>query len=267
MNKFLKKLQNSIKRNKTLLCIGLDTDYSKIPEEIKKKSILNSIFYFNKKIIDATHSLVCSYKLNSAFYEAAGIEGIKALKKSIEYINRFNIPVIIDAKRGDIGNSSKMYAKFIFEYLNSDSTTLLPYMGIDSISPFISFKDKFSFVVIVSSNPGGKDFQYYGPKSRPLYIKIINKLKNFKNIGFVFGATNPEEIKKIRKKNINNLLLIPGIGTQGGNLKKSLKYALLNNSIGIFNVSRKIIYAGKGKNFHNDVKEMALYYSNMLKIN
>ncbi len=257
MKSFLEKLKNNIEQKQSYLCVGLDTDYDKLP--VKSNNIYKSILNFNKTIINYTSDLVCCYKINSAFYEKYGAEGIEVLKKTINYISK-DIPVILDAKRCDIGNTSQYYAQYAFEYLDADAVTVLPYMGIDAIEPFFKYKDRFVFVVVISSNPGGADFQLF-PAHNPLYLKIIKKVnKKFKNSGFVCGATRPEFIKKIRKKGINNPLLIPGLGTQGGNIEKTVKYALLNEGIGIFNMSRGIIYSGEGKKYYQTVREKAERY-------
>lgn len=262
MSSFYDKLIKIIQKNKSFLCLGLDTDYSLLP--LKDKNIFKSIYQFNKTIIDNTKDLVCCYKLNSAFYEKYGADGLDVLKKSIKYIGK-EIPVIVDAKRCDIGNSSKYYAEYGFNYLNADAITVIPYMGIDAIEPFLQNKNKFVFTVILSSNPGGSDFQTF-PFFNPLYLKVIKKInQKYSNSGFVFGATKPEYIKTIRNKNINNLLLIPGIGTQGGEIEKTIKYTFLKNNLGIFNISRGIIYSGQGKQYYNTIREKTLYYRALLQ--
>jgi len=253
MVNFLDNLHKAVTKNKSFLCVGLDTDYNKLP--VKSKNIQQSIFHFNKQIIDNTSDLVCCYKLNSAFYEKYGGPGIETLKRTIAYINR--VPVILDAKRCDISNSSKYYAQYAFEYLKADAVTVIPYMGIDAIEPFFTYKAKFVFVVVLSSNPGAQEFQDY-PAKGPVYMKVIKQInKRFNNAGFVFGATKPGYIKKIREQGINNPLLIPGLGTQKGYPAKTVPYAFMNKGIGIFNVSRRIIYAGKGKNYINYIKVTA----------
>ncbi len=263
MTNFLDKLKDNIRQKQSYLCVGLDTDYEKLP--VKSGNVFKSILNFNKIVIDNTSDLVCCYKINSAFYEKYGAEGIEILKKTINYINE-TIPVILDAKRCDIGNSSKYYAQYAFEYLEADAVTVIPYMGIDAIEPFFKYEDKFVFVLAISSNPGGADFQMF-PAYNPLYMKIIKKVnKEFSNAGFVCGATRPEFIKKIRKKGINNPLLIPGLGTQGGDTKKTVEYALLNDGIGIFNVSRGIIYAGEGKKYYKTVREKTEEYKSQVSV-
>jgi orotidine 5'-phosphate decarboxylase subfamily 2 len=223
--RFADKLANTSNKNNSLLCVGLDVDVNKIPKS-------ESIFSFNQKIIDQTKDFVCAYKPNSAFYEMYGIKGIEALIQTIDYIHKFNIPVILDAKRGDIGNSSAAYAKAAFEIFKADAITVSPYMGTDSLKPFIDYQDKGVFVLCLTSNPGAKDFQ------PPVYKEIA---KQFKDCGLVVGATKPEELKEIRQIAPNALLLIPGIGAQGGDLESILKITGKNI---IINSSRGIIYAG-----------------------
>ncbi len=223
--KFIDRLKNVSKKNNSLLCIGLDVDLNKIPKQH------STIFEFNKAIIDATKDLVCAYKPNIAFYEMYGIKGIEALIQTIDYIHKFDIPVILDAKRGDIGNSSAAYAKAVFEVYKADAVTVSPYMGYDSVKPFIDYKDKGVFVLCLTSNPGAKDFQ------PPVYKAVAKK---FGDCGLVVGATKPEELKEIRRIAPNALLLIPGVGAQGGDLESIVKIGGKNI---IINASRSIIYA------------------------
>lgn len=222
--KFQDKLNQASQRNNSLLCVGLDVDLNKAPQ-------YKSIFDFNKAIIDATKDLVCAYKPNIAFYEMHGIKGLEELIKTVEYIHKFDIPVILDAKRGDIGNSSAAYAKAVFEVYKADAVTVSPYMGEDSIKPFTDYKDKGVFVLCLTSNPGAKDFQH------PIFKDIAKK---FSNAGLVVGATKPEELKEIRKIAPNALLLIPGVGAQGGDLGSIVKIGGKNI---IINASRSIIYS------------------------
>lgn len=223
--KFIDGLKNASKKNNSLLCIGLDVDLNKIPKQH------SSIFGFNKSIIDATKDLVCAYKPNIAFYEMHGIKGIEALIQTIDYIHKFDIPVILDAKRGDIGNSSAAYAKAVFEVYKADAVTVSPYMGYDSVKPFIDYQDRGVFVLCLTSNPGAKDFQ------PPVYKEVAKK---FSSAGLVVGATKPEELKEIRRIAPNALLLIPGVGAQGGDLGSIVKIGGKNI---IINSSRSIIYA------------------------
>ena len=246
---FIEKLTNATHKNRSLLCIGLDPDPQLMPKNI-------SILEFNKAIIDATSHLVCAYKLNLAFYEAVD-EGLDALKRTIKYIPD-NIPVIGDAKRGDIGNTAKAYAKAIFATLNCDATTVNPYLGFDSVEPFIEYKNKGVFILCRTSNAGALDFQSLrceaGPDYRPLFELVALKAEEWNkygNIGLVVGATYPEELKLIRTAHPDMPLLIPGIGAQGGDLAAAVRYGVdAQGEKAIINSSRQIIYASKGKEFN-----------------
>jgi orotidine-5'-phosphate decarboxylase len=247
-------LLNQIKSKKSFLCIGLDTDIKKIP-----KFLLDSddpIFNFNKKIIDATNKYCIAYKPNIAFYESQGLKGWKALEQTIDYINT-NYPeifTIADAKRGDIGNTSSMYAKAYFETLNFDSITISPYMGKDSVEPFLEYKNKHTILLALTSNIGAFDFQTknVGKNSNQLYEEVIKTSTSWKNsdqLMYVIGATKATYLKKIRKIIPNNFLLIPGIGAQGGNLNDVCDNGM-NQEVGLLiNSSRCIIYASNETNF------------------
>lgn len=258
---FTDKLSQIQKKNNSLICIGLDTEIEKLPQSIKTTN--EPLFNFNKTIIDATFDLVCAYKPNSAFYEAEGPEGIKQLQKTISYIQEKypEIPIILDAKRGDIGNTAKMYAKMAFEYFNVDALTVNPYLGIDSLEPYLTYQDKFIFVLVRTSNPGAKDFQDYLIGQEKLYQKIAIKLKSLKNdsqIGIVVGATYPEELKELRKLLPQTVILIPGLGTQGGDTEKTIKYGIDRRAAGIvINVSRAILYASDKDDFGQKTREEA----------
>ena len=247
-------LLNQIKSKKSFLCIGLDTDIKKIP-----KFLLDSddpIFNFNKKIIDATNKYCIAYKPNIAFYESQGLKGWEALEKTIDYINA-NYPeifTIADAKRGDIGNTSSMYAKAYFETLNFDSITISPYMGKDSVEPFLEYKNKHTILLALTSNIGAFDFQTknVGKNSNQLYEEVIKTSTSWKNsdqLMYVIGATKATYLKKIRKIIPNNFLLIPGIGAQGGDLNDVCDNGM-NQEVGLLiNSSRSIIYASNETNF------------------
>lgn len=241
-----------IHKKKSFLCIGLDVDLDKIPEHLLKEN--DPIFAFNKAIIDATHHLCVAYKPNTAFYEAYGIKGWTALEKTIEYLNT-NYPdifTIADAKRGDIGNTSTMYAKAFFEDLGFDSVTVAPYMGKDSVEPFLTFKDKHTILLTLTSNAGAFDYQTKIIGDKEVYKQVLETSKNYKgseNLMYVVGATKAEYLADIRKIVPNSFLLVPGVGAQGGNLHDVCTYGMTNNIGLLINSSRGIIYAGKGINF------------------
>jgi len=254
---FIEKLTNATRKNKTLLCVGLDPDPERMPDKV-------GVFEFNKAIIDATADLVCAYKLNLAFYEALDDVGIDALKRTVRYIPK-EIPVIGDAKRGDIGNTAKAYAKAIFSNLNFDAATVNPYQGFDSIEPFIQYTDKGVFILCRTSNAGALDFQSLRCQAesgyRPLFEIVALKASQWNthgNIGLVVGATYPEELRLIRSNHPDMLLLIPGIGAQGGELSSVVRYGV--NSRGekaIINSSRQIIYASPEKDFAQAARQAA----------
>ena len=241
-----------IQQKKSFLCIGLDVDLSKIPTHLLHEE--DPIFEFNKKIIEATHHLAVAYKLNTAFYEAYGIKGWIALEKTIDYLNG-NYPEIFsiaDAKRGDIGNTSARYAKAFFEDLNFDALTVAPYMGSDSVEPFLAFKNKTTILLALTSNIGGLDFQGLTTNKGELYKEVLKTAltwKNAENLMFVVGATKAAYFKEIRKIVPNHFLLVPGVGAQGGNLEDVCKYGITKDCGLLINSSRGIIYAGKNEDF------------------
>ena len=257
MNK--QELINQIKQKKSFLCIGLDTDIQKIPEYLSKFD--DPVFEFNKQIIDSTKDLCVAYKLNTAFYESNGINGWKSLMKTIEYIPK-NIFSIADAKRGDIGNTSKMYAKTFFETMDFDSITVNPYMGSDSVEPFLDFNNKWVILLALTSNKGSEDFQNFSNQSNiKLYQQVIEKSMNWSDdsrIMYVVGATKSNSLKEIRKIIPDHFLLIPGIGAQGGSLDDVVKYGMNKDCGLLINSSRSIIYAGQGENFAYNAREAAL---------
>jgi len=219
------------------------------------------LFDFNKAIVDATADLVCAYKPNLAFYEALGIDGLKVLRKTIEYIPGF-IPVIGDGKRGDIGNTAKAYAKALFETFGFDAATVSPYLGYDSVQPFIEYKDKGIFILCRTSNPGAMDFQsLIDARGTPLYEAVARKASEWDtrgNIGLVVGATYPAELKAIRQLCPEMPLLIPGIGAQGGDLASAVKNGIdARGEKAIISVSRQVLYASKGKNFAQAARQSA----------
>ena len=249
-----------IKRKQSFLCIGLDVDLSKIPTHLLELS--SPIFEFNKAIIDATHEFCVAYKPNIAFYEAYGQKGWEALGKTINYLNTQypEIFTIADAKRGDIGNSSRMYAKAFFEDLGFDSVTVAPYMGRDSVEPFLEFKDKHSILLALTSNRGACDFQTLESRDVSLFERVIKTSKNWKNsqqLMYVVGATKAEYFKKIRQLLPNSFLLVPGVGAQGGSLEEVCKYGL-NADVGLLvNSSRSILYASNGLDFAEKAADTA----------
>jgi orotidine-5'-phosphate decarboxylase len=246
------QLLEQIHIKKSFLCIGLDVDLNKIPKHLLQTE--DPIFEFNKAIIDATHHLCVSYKPNTAFYEAYGLKGWKALQKTINYLNDKHpeIFTIADAKRGDIGNTSTMYAKAFFEDLAFDSVTVAPYMGKDSVEPFLAFKDKHTIMLALTSNQGAFDFQTKTVDGKELYKQVLETSKswvNAENLMYVVGATKAEYFAEIRKIVPNSFLLVPGVGAQGGNLQDVCKYGMSDNVGLLINSSRGIIYASTNEDF------------------
>ncbi len=255
------QITQQIHLKKSFLCIGLDVDLTKIPPHLMQ--LEDPIFEFNKAIIDATHDLCVSYKPNTAFYEAYGLKGWQSLEKTIIYINE-NYPeifTIADAKRGDIGNTSSMYAKAFLEDLNFDSVTVAPYMGKDSVEPFLAFENKHTILLALTSNEGAFDFQTKNVDGKPLYQHVLETSKTWKkaqNLMYVVGATKAEYFAEIRKIVPDSFLLVPGIGAQGGNLQDVCKHGM-NSAIGLLiNSSRSIIYASNVDNFAAKAREEAM---------
>ena len=278
--KFIEKLINISRKNNSLLCVGLDTDTEKIPKFLLEKQ--DPIFSFNQKIIDSTCDLVCAYKPNIAFYEAHGSKGWEALKKTCEAIPK-EIPIIIDAKRGDIGNTARMYAKAIFEDLGADAVTVNPYMGEDAISPFLEYENKCAFILCLTSNKGARDFQLSllkippfdilrvvneveppkaGIDGKPLYQLVAEKTLSWNrkgNCGLVVGATYPEQLRKIREIAKSLPILIPGIGAQAGEVESTIKFGTdEKGERAIINSSRGILYASQEKDFAEEARNQAL---------
>jgi len=255
------QLIEQIKIKKSFLTVGLDVDLNKIPSHLLE--LEDPIFEFNKAIIDATHDLCVSYKPNIAFFEAYGLKGWMSLQKTINYIND-NYPdifTIADAKRGDIGNTSSMYAKAFFEDLNFDSVTVAPYMGRDSVEPFLAFDNKHTIMLALTSNEGAFDFQTLLVEGKELYKQVLETSKSWKNsenLMYVVGATKAEYFTEIRKIVPDSFLLVPGVGAQGGNLSEVCKYGM-NDNIGLLiNSSRGIIYASNGIDFAEKARAEAL---------
>lgn len=247
-----KELITQIKKKKSFLCIGLDVDIEKIPQHLRETD--DPIFEFNKAIIDATHHLAVAYKPNVAFYEAYGIKGWQALKKTIDYLNKNHpdIFTIADAKRGDIGNTATRYARAFFSDLNFDSITVAPYMGEDSVVPFLEFENKHTILLTLTSNRGAFDFQTKKIDGEELYKKVLKTSKTWKNhhnLMYVVGATHPEYFAEIRKIIPNSFLLVPGVGAQGGTVADVCQYGLSENIGLLINSTRGIIYASAEKDF------------------
>ncbi len=253
------------KKNNSLLCIGLDTDVSKIPASLKHHS--NPQLEFNRRIIEATTDLVCAYKLNLAFYELAGEKYYETIRKTLEYIPG-EIITIADGKRGDIGNTVEQYAKIIFDDWKFDAATVNPYMGKDSIEPFIKSEDRCAFILALTSNPGSKDFQYLNVEGKPLYEHVVESAKKWNtknNIGLVVGATHPAELKRIRSLAPEMPLLIPGIGAQQGEMEETVRSGCdRNGELALINVSRGIIYASQADDFDKRAREAALKYKEQI---
>jgi orotidine-5'-phosphate decarboxylase len=255
---FIDKLQNATRKNRSLVCVGLDPDLKLMPEKI-------SVADFNKTIIEATSDLVCAYKPNLAFYEALGDEGMQALKLTLKAIPS-NIPVIADAKRGDIGNTSKAYAKALFEVYGFDAATVNPYLGSDAVEPFIQFNEKGVFILCRTSNAGAADFQSLQCitpiGNRALFEIVADKAQEWNktgNVGLVVGATYPDELKIIRRKLPEMPFLIPGIGAQGGDVALTIKNGVSpQGDKAVVNSSRQILYASKGPDFADAARRAAL---------
>ena len=255
---FIEKLNNATRKNKSLLCVGLDPDQERMPDKV-------NVFEFNKAIIEATSDLVCAYKINFAFYEALGDDGMSILKQTKSFIPG-DIPIIGDAKRGDIGNTAKAYAQAIFSYLDFDAATVNPYLGYDSIEPFLQYQNRGIFILCRTSNAGAVDFQSLNietgdDKHLPLFEVVARKAGEWNvhgNIGLVVGATYPDELKVIREQHPDMPLLIPGVGAQGGDLALTVRYGVdRHGEKAIINSSRQVLYASKGMDFAQAARQAA----------
>ncbi len=258
MNKL--QLIRHIKEKGSFLCVGLDTDISKIPKHLQSHP--DAIFEFNKAIIDATKDHCVSYKINTAFYEAEGLKGWEAMEKTLHYIPSTHFK-IADAKRGDIGNTSAQYAKTFFETLPFDAVTVAPYMGEDSVRPFLEYEDKFAIVLGLTSNKGANDFELKKIDEDYLYEKVLSTVASWgtpDNLMFVVGATQATELLNVRNIIPDHFLLVPGVGFQGGSLEEVSKYGMNKDCGLLVNVSRAIIYASEHENFTAEAKEIALQY-------
>jgi orotidine-5'-phosphate decarboxylase len=246
------QLFEQIKAKKSFLCTGLDSEWDKLPKHLLKDK--NPVFSFNREIIDATAEYSVAYKPNLAFYESLGIKGWQALEQTVEYIREKypEIFIIADAKRGDIGNTSKLYAKAFFENMNFDAVTVAPYMGEDSVSPFLSYSDKWVILLALTSNKGADDFQYHGENGKPLFEKVLEKSQQWADkdrMMYVVGATRAEMLSEIRQIVPDHFLLVPGVGAQGGSLQEVARFGM-NNKCGLLvNSSRAIIFADNTENF------------------
>jgi orotidine-5'-phosphate decarboxylase len=259
-------LIQQIKQKNSYLCVGLDTDITKIPKHLQQNK--NAIVDFNKAIIDATKDYCVSYKINTAFYEALGSKGWDAMEETVNYIPSSHLK-IADAKRGDIGNTSSQYAKAFFETLKFDAITVAPYMGEDSIRPFLEYEDKWTIVLGLTSNKGAADFEMQKfINGTALYENVLSTVSSWgtkENLMFVIGATNAFYLEEIRKIIPDNFLLVPGVGFQGGSLSETSKYGMNKDCGLLVNASRAIIYAGSGENFAEEAKAIAQQYQTEMK--
>lgn len=254
------QLIEQIRTKRSFLCVGLDTDRSKIPAHLLADP--DPLFAFNKAIIDATRDLCVSYKINTAFYEAEGLNGWISMQKTLEYIGAGHL-VIADAKRGDIGNTSEQYAKAFFETLSFDAITVAPYMGSDSVQPFLKWKNKWTIVLGLTSNAGAADFELQSTGSELLYERVLNTVASWgssDHMMFVIGATRAEAFTRVRQIIPDHFLLVPGVGAQGGSLSEVFQHGQ-NNDVGLLvNVSRAIIYASGGSDFAEKARAVAQEY-------
>lgn len=260
------QLTEQIFNKKSYLCIGLDTDITKIPRHLQSHP--EAVYEFNRQIIDATKDHCVSYKINTAFYEALGLKGWEALEKTVHYIPDTHFK-IADAKRGDIGNTSAQYAKAFFETLNFDAITVAPYMGEDSIKPFLEHKDKWTILLGLTSNAGARDFELQKAGDEYLYEKVLKTASGWgtpDNLMFVIGATQADEFINIRKLTPQHFYLVPGVGTQGGSLKEISKKAMTEDCGLLVNVSRAVIYASNGEDFADEASLVAQQYQDEMSI-
>jgi orotidine-5'-phosphate decarboxylase len=260
-------LIQQIRTKKSYLCVGLDSDITKIPRHLLQHE--DPVFEFNKAIIDATQDVCVSYKINTAFYEANGLQGWQSMEKTLNYIPK-DIFTIADAKRGDIGNTSTQYAKAFFNAMHFDSITVAPYMGKDSVKPFLDFENKWTIVLGLTSNEGAYDFQYLKNENQELFKHVIQKVASWgtdENLMFVIGATKTAQLKEVRELIPHHFLLVPGVGAQGGSLEEVSKIGM-NADVGLLvNASRQIIFASNGEDFAEKARaeamklqaEMAMY--------
>lgn len=264
---FIDKLLRVQRKNNSLLCIGLDAEVSRVPRSLSRRS--DPLYEFNRRIIDATKDLVCAYKLNISFYEAAGERGWHTVHRTLDRIPA-DIVTIGDGKRGDIGNSAEKQAVLLCEDWKFSASTVNPYMGWDAVEPFTRRAEQGAFILAVTSNPGAKDFQYLKVKGKPLYEHVIGtagKWNTRRNIGLVVGATRPAELKRARALAPAMPLLIPGIGAQKGDLRSTVRFGCdRHGELAIINVGRSIIYASKGQDFAEKAREAAQKYRDEINL-
>jgi orotidine-5'-phosphate decarboxylase len=255
---FLDTLNTTTDRQHSLLCVGLDTVPDRLPDILRKED--NPVLTFNTAIIEATSDLVAAYKINTAFYEQDGSQGWETLERTLDAIPDTVIK-ILDAKRGDIGNTARMYAKAVFETLGADAVTVNPYLGGDAVEPFIEYSEKGTFVLCLTSNPGSRDFQHVSDGNETLYQLIARTVQGWnrhQNCGLVVGATHPEQLKEIRERTPDLPFLIPGLGAQGGDLESSVRYGTdERGGNALYNSSRGILYASSGADFADAARQQA----------
>lgn len=257
---FQQKLEGSTKKNNSLVCVGLDTDVSKIPKHFLSEE--DPMFAFNKAIIDATHDLACVFKPNIAFYEAEGIKGLTTLKETIDYIKKkySEIPIVLDAKRADIPNTAEMYAKACFEFWNVDAATVHPNLGLDSLMPFFAYKNRLTILLLKTSNSDSKMFQDLPVNGKPYYLALADEISKWRhdNIGIFVGSTYPNELKAIREIFPDKIFLSAGFGAQKGEIKEAVEAGVDAKGGGImFNASRSILYVSDGKDFAEAARQTA----------
>ncbi|MCX6137557.1 MAG: orotidine-5'-phosphate decarboxylase [Ignavibacteriales bacterium] len=256
---FLEKILSAQRSRNSLLCIGLDTDMNKLPEHMRAMN--DALLSFNKAIIEATSDLVCAYKINAAFYECAGESGWRTMRETVKSIPS-GVFTIGDAKRGDIGNSSSYYARALYDDLGFDAATVAPYMGRDSVEPFLTSPEHGIFLLALTSNPGARDFQYLDTGGVPLYRRVIETAMTWNtkgNIGFVAGATRGSELQTVRNAAGDAPLLIPGVGAQGGSLEEAVRFgADARGERAVINASRSVLYASADKDFSEAARGEAL---------
>lgn len=256
---FNSRLNDLIQKKKSLVCVGLDTDIEKIPSFLLPE--LDPLYLFNKAIIEATHEYAVAFKMNIAFYESLGLPGWDLLERTLAMIPE-NVLLIADAKRADIENTGRKYAETYFKTYNFDAMTVNPYMGMDSVTPFLEYEQKGVFILCLTSNPGSTDFQYLKVDDEPLFLKVAQKIVEWNflygNCGLVVGGTHPNEVKAVRDLAPSFPFLVPGIGAQGGNLEKVVEYATDAKGLSaLFNASRTILYASSGQDFAEVAREKA----------